>query len=144
MKDDLVNKIEDKKREPGAYHVCRKGRWQIAEFHIGTELEWWHFGSRIVHFGDEYWDEIDERRIDRDQLSSRDSEIEKYRIAQEGNLRRLDELNNKIVPRLTSERDEAVKLLREYRHLLNSVCQIYPEWEISKQIKAFLSKTANP
>ena len=58
-----------KNREPGFYWVSDAGNWIIAEYTRAPHHPWFIPGEDRA-FGEHYWDEIDERRITREEQKS--------------------------------------------------------------------------
>lgn len=55
-------------REPGFYWVNDAGNWVVAEY-TDTQHHPWFIPGEDRAFGEHYWQEIDERRIVREELS---------------------------------------------------------------------------
>lgn len=53
-------------REPGYYWVKETGQWYIA-YYSGESTHPWFINGENRAFGKHYWDEIDERRIVREE-----------------------------------------------------------------------------
>lgn len=57
---------KNKVREDGFYHVKELGKWIVAYYLGGCTHPWFIAGENRA-FGEHYWDEIDERRIVREE-----------------------------------------------------------------------------